>query len=93
MGINGPLWLFFKDYLSNRQHYVEKDGCRSNLLPVCSGIPQGSVLDPLLFLIYVYNIPSLCSFCSVYMFADDTKLVTSLESCSNIQKDLDNLSE
>ena len=64
MGITGPLWLFFKDYLSNRQHYVEIDGCRSNLLPVYSGVPQGSVLS-LLFLIFVNDIPSLRSFSSV----------------------------
>ena len=72
MGITSPLWLFFKDYLSNRQHCVEIDGCRSNLLPVCSGVPQGSVVDLLLFLIFVNDIPSLYSYSSVYMLADDT---------------------
>ena len=68
-------WLFSKTW-----HYVEIDGCRSNLLPIRSGVPQGSVLGFLLFLVYVNDIPSFCYFFSVYMFADDTKLVTSLES-------------
>ncbi len=90
-GITGPLWLFFKDCL---QHFVEVEGCKSDLLPVKSGVPQGSVLGPLLFLIYVDDIPSLCSFSSVFLFADDAKLIASLNSASEnlaLQKDLDNL--
>jgi len=85
-------WLFLK-YLSNRQNYVEIKGYRLNLFPVRSGVLHGSVLGPLLFLNYVN---ALCSFSSVYMFADDTMLVTLLESCANsngFQSDLDNLSE
>ncbi len=75
-GITGPLWLFFKDYLQNRKHFVEVEGCKSDLLPVQSGLSQGSVLGPLLFLIYVNDTPSLCSFLSVFLFADDAKLIT-----------------
>ncbi len=90
--VSGPLWLFFKDYLQNRKHFVEVEGCKSDLLPVKSGVPQGSVLGPLLILIY--DIPSLCSFLSVFLFADDAKLIASLNSASEnlaLQKDLDNL--
>ncbi len=53
-----------------------------------------SVLGPLLFLIYVNDIPALCSFSSVFLFADDAKLIASLNSASEnlaLQKDLDNL--
>ncbi len=47
MGITGKLWLWFKDYLSNRKHYVQLGHVSSELLPVRSGEPQGSILGPL----------------------------------------------
>ena len=84
----------FKEYLENQQHYVEIDGFKSQLLRVHSGVPQSSVLGPLLFLIYVNDILTVCSFSSVFMFADDTKLVSSIKSTvqsAEMQKDLDNL--
>ena len=77
MGITGPLWLWFKSYLSSRVHYVSLDGASSSFLPVLSGVPQGSVLGPLLFLIYINDLPESIPYSSVYLFADDTKLIKS----------------
>ena len=51
MGISGNLWLWFKSYLSNGQQCVKVNNKYSHLLPILSGIPQGSILGPLLFLI------------------------------------------
>ena len=59
----------------SRSHYVPLDSVSSDLLPVLSGVPQRSVLDPLLFFIYVNDIPDSVPDSFAVLFANDTKLV------------------
>ena len=70
-------------------------GETSGLLPVLSGVPQGSILDPLLFLVYVNDLPQCISDESTLaMFADDTKCyrpVRDLSDCRELQNNLNNL--
>ena len=70
-GISGTLLNWFEDYLSNRHQRVTVLGKTSHPLPVLSGVPQGSILGPLLFLLYVNDLPQATS--SIAMYADDTK--------------------
>lgn len=73
MGVRGRLLVWLQDYLTNRKFQVRIDGCLSEKRVVTSGVPQGSVLGPLLFLIYVSDLPS-GMVCRTSLFADDTKL-------------------
>ena len=81
-GITGNVLNWFKSYLSGRQQRVLLNGVISETLPVSSGVPQGSILGPLLFLIYVNDLPTSISSPSVdiSMFADDTKCFSVVES-------------
>ena len=79
LGITGPLWKWFKSYLLGRHHFVSIDQqFSSSSLPVLSGVPQGSILGPLLFIVYVNDITIPICHSSVYLFADDTKLIKSI---------------
>ena len=67
MGISGNLWLWFESYLSKLQQRVKINNKRSHLLPVLFGIPQGSILGPLLLLVYVNDIPDYISNSVLYL--------------------------
>ena len=94
-GIRGLANDWFKSYLSNRKQYVSINGYDSNLADVKFGVPQGSVLGPLLFLIYINDLNQALRFCKVHHFADDTNLIHLSKSVYRLNKylnlDLKNL--
>ena len=63
-----------KSYLNNRYQFVEYDGVQSSMLPISTGVPQGSILGPLLFIIYINDFPNASRLFNFIMYADDTTL-------------------
>ena len=73
-GVRGVALLWFQSYLSNRMQYVSINGNNSEYKSVESGVPQGSILGPLLFLIYINDFPKSSNFFKFNLFADDSTL-------------------
>ena len=94
IGFASEALSWFKGYLDNKQHCVRLEGPVSNNLPVKSGVPQGSLLGPILFLLYVNDIFPCTSHSYLSMFADDTEYLKeniSLQDFKLFQEDFDQL--
>ena len=75
MGVSGKLYNLLENYLSDRFQRVLLNGQTSSWRPVLAGVPQGSILGPLLFLIYINDLPNELK-SNANLFADDTSLFT-----------------
>ena len=76
-GIRGLPHSWFCSYLRNRKQFTVYDGQSSNSKMISSGVPQGSILGPLLFVIYINDIVNCSDFFKFVLFADDTSLIVS----------------
>ena len=94
-GVSGHLYEWFADYLSGRRQRVVVDGATSNWVPVTSGVPQGSLLGPVLFVIFINDLPDILPDETLAaLYADDTKLyksITSVGDCESLQQALTDL--
>jgi hypothetical protein len=89
--ISSVLVHWITDFLTNRYQCVVINGVASDLVPVTSGVPQGSVLGPALFLLYINDIVDVIQHCTIKLYADDTLLykpITTTHDCELLQEDL-----
>ena len=95
MGINGKIYAWIESFLMDRYQRVAVNQENSNWCKVKSGVPQGSVLGPILFILFVNDLPEVIeALCSI--FADDTKVadeVSNIEDAERLQEDLKKLQE
>ena len=88
-GINGSANLWLSSYLTNRTQNVSLNGTFSDKMNVSCGVPQGSILGPLLFTIYINDMHNAFKKCLVHHFADDTNLLYTDKDPHNLQKVMD----
>ena len=91
--IDGPLLRWLRNFLTNRHQRVVIHGTYSSWSQVTSGVPQGTILGPTLFLIYVNDIPNVIT-STIKLFADDTKIYREFNNVDDtlaLQSDLDSL--
>lgn len=83
-GIRGPALLLLKSYLKNRTQYTVVGSTKSSTSPVLSGVPQGSVLGPFLFILFINDLPLITTL-KTTLFADDACLSYAHDSPSHIE--------
>lgn len=85
-GIRGKALELIKSYLSNRQQYTSLGDTKSNVGNIICGVPQGSILGPLLFLIHINDLPNIPLTPDVVLYADDTNIFFAGNSLSHLEQ-------
>ena len=94
IGIRGALLQWFRAFLTSRRQRVVINGQFSGWSRVSSGVPQGSILGPLLFILYINDISGVAKNSTIKIFADDValyKTIETVEDCKGLQTDLDSI--
>lgn len=93
-GVQGTLYKWIKSYLIGRTYSVRIGGTQSYVFESSSGVPQGSNLGPILFILFINDLPQCLRVCQVLLYADDAKIyckVPNFASTCAIQQDIDSL--
>ena len=87
-GIKGNELIFFQSYLENRIQACNVNGHMSSFKSISYGVPQGSILGPLLFIIYMNDLPSCVKEAEITMYADDTSLYKAFRTAQDLSDEL-----
>ena len=85
-GIRNNMLSWFKSYLTDRKQFVSFNGKNTETLETNCGVPQGSILGPLLFLLYINDLPNISKALNFYLFADDTNMYYESKSLIDMEK-------
>ena len=85
-GIRGLALNWLKSYLSDRKQFVTINGTDSSQKPIEYGVPQGSVLGPLLFIIYINDLPNISKFAHFILYADDANIIVTGDSIHEVMQ-------
>ena len=90
-GIRGIALKWMQSYLSGRKQFVSISGKNSETKEIQFGVPQGSILGPLLFIIYINDIPETASFAKFILYADDANIILTADNIEAINTQLNSL--
>ena len=85
-GVRGIALRWFESYLSCRKQFVQYNGYNSSSLDITCGVPQGSILGPLLFLVYINDLCNVSKVSDMILFADDTNIFYSHTDASYLME-------
>ena len=90
-GIRGTTLKWFESYLCDREQFVTVNGVDSAKSGIKYGVPQGSILGPLLFVIYINDLPNICQLAKFILYADDANIIIRGNSIQEIEQQLSEL--
>ena len=87
-GIRGTVLKWFQSYLSDRTQFVTIDGLDSDAKSIKHGVPQGSILGPLLFIIYINDLPNISELVKIVLYADDANIIITGKNITEVSQKL-----
>ena len=90
-GIRGIAYNWLSSYLNNRKQYVHTNGTSSDVRPLEYGVPQGSILGPLLFIVYINDLPRSYELARFILYADDANIIITGNSEQELQSKYNSL--